>query len=46
MYVFDGAREPEDHGAQPPTFNWRDPADVAATTVPADGAAVRTTGAG
>jgi peptidoglycan hydrolase-like protein with peptidoglycan-binding domain len=46
VYVFDGEREPEDHGAQPPTFNWRDPADVAATTVPADGAAVGTTGAG
>ena len=46
VYVFDGEREPEDYGDQPPTFNWRDPVDVAATTVPADGAAAGTTAAG
>jgi hypothetical protein len=34
VYVFDGEREPEVYGAQPPTFNWRDPADVADTTAP------------
>jgi hypothetical protein len=25
VFVFDGVREPESYGAEPPTFNWRDP---------------------
>jgi peptidoglycan hydrolase-like protein with peptidoglycan-binding domain len=34
VYVFDGEREPEDYGDQPPIFNWRDPAYVTDPTVP------------
>ena len=35
VYVFDGVEEPERYGDQPPTFNWRDPADVPPSTEPA-----------
>jgi peptidoglycan hydrolase-like protein with peptidoglycan-binding domain len=40
VYVFDGEREPEAYGDQPPTFNWLDPAYVAAAPAPAVGAPV------
>jgi hypothetical protein len=40
VYVFDGEREPEAYGDQPPTFNWLDPDYVPDTAVaPATSAA-------
>jgi hypothetical protein len=44
--VFDGEREPEHYGDQPPTFNWLDPDYVPATTVPTGSSAPTTTVAG
>ena len=34
VYVFDGVKEPEEYGAQLPTFNWRDPNYTTTTTAP------------
>lgn len=47
VYVFDGLKEPEDYGDQPPTFNWRDPNYTTTTDAPTTtvaGAAPTTTG--
>ena len=35
VFVFDGREDPEHYGAQPPTFNWRDPDYSTTTTAPA-----------
>ena len=36
VFVFDGVKEPEDYGAQPPRFNWKDPnyTTTTSTTIP------------
>lgn len=32
VFVFDGVKEPESYGAQPPRFNWVDPSYTTTTT--------------
>ena len=32
VFVFDGVKEPEAYGAQPPRFNWVDPSYTTTTT--------------